>query len=82
MKPGAEAAGLANNASLTRLKTGLEPVLFSRPDGAIVSRFSFFGRYFVMPGPAEPRGELRAFLAWLQSAEGQIVLDEKYGRVR
>lgn len=36
--------------------------------------------YFV--SPAEPQGELRAFLAWLQSPEGQVILGEKYGRVR
>jgi phosphate transport system substrate-binding protein len=36
--------------------------------------------YFV--APAEPRGELRAFLAWLQSEEGQSLLAGKYGRVR
>jgi ABC-type phosphate transport system substrate-binding protein len=31
---------------------------------------------------SEPQGELRAFLAWLQSSEGQVILGEKYGRVR
>jgi phosphate transport system substrate-binding protein len=36
--------------------------------------------YFV--SGAEPMGELRFFLAWLQSDEGQAVLGEKYGRVR
>jgi ABC-type phosphate transport system substrate-binding protein len=36
--------------------------------------------YFV--ALAEPEGELRAFLAWLQSGNGQMVLGEKYGRVR
>ncbi|MDT8307635.1 MAG: substrate-binding domain-containing protein [Anaerolineae bacterium] len=36
--------------------------------------------YFV--SPAEPQGELRALLAWLQSPEGQMILSEKYGRVR
>lgn len=36
--------------------------------------------YFV--APAEPVGELRAFLAWLQSEQGQAILGEKYGRVR
>lgn len=36
--------------------------------------------YFV--APAEPQGELRAFLAWLQSAEGQAIVGEKLGRVR
>lgn len=30
----------------------------------------------------EPQGELRAFLAWLQSPEGQTILSDKYGRVR
>lgn len=30
----------------------------------------------------EPQGELRAFLAWLQSPEGQTLLSDKYGRVR
>jgi hypothetical protein len=36
--------------------------------------------YFVSPD--EPQGELRALLAWLQSPEGQVILGEKYGRVR
>jgi hypothetical protein len=36
--------------------------------------------YFV--APAEPMGELRAFLAWLQSESGQSLLAGKYGRVR
>lgn len=36
--------------------------------------------YFV--APAEPQGELRAFLAWLQSDQGQAVLGVKFGRVR
>lgn len=36
--------------------------------------------YFV--SPVEPQGELRALLAWLQSEAGQILLSEKYGRVR
>jgi hypothetical protein len=36
--------------------------------------------YFV--APAEPVGELRAFLAWLQSEAGQSLLAGKYGRVR
>lgn len=35
--------------------------------------------YFV--SRAEPVGDLRAFLAWLQSPDGQTVLGEKYGRV-
>ena len=38
--------------------------------------------YFVMPTPTEPTGELRLFLAWLQSNEGQQVISERYGRVR
>ncbi|MEW5986024.1 MAG: substrate-binding domain-containing protein [Chloroflexota bacterium] len=32
--------------------------------------------------PAEPQGELRAFLAWLQSDEGQAILGVNFGRVR
>lgn len=36
--------------------------------------------YFV--SQSEPQGELRAFLSWLQSAEGQTIMGEKYGRVR
>lgn len=35
--------------------------------------------YFV--SPAEPEGQLRALLAWLQSPSGQAVLGEKFGRV-
>ena len=42
--------------------------------------------YFVAPeepaGPATAGSELRAFLAWLQSPDGQNVIDENYGRVR
>lgn len=41
--------------------------------------------YFVSPsepaGPG-PGGALRAFLAWLQGDDGQVILSEKYGRVR
>lgn len=36
--------------------------------------------YFV--STEEPEGDLRGFLAWLQSPEGQQTLGEKYGRVR
>ena len=36
--------------------------------------------YFV--APAEPEGDLRAFLAWLQSDDGQGVIGERYGRVK
>jgi DNA-binding transcriptional LysR family regulator len=36
--------------------------------------------YFV--SQSEPEGELRAFLSWLQSSDGQSFLGEKYGRVR
>jgi DNA-binding transcriptional LysR family regulator len=36
--------------------------------------------YFV--SSAEPTGDLRLFLAWLQSEDGQIIIGEKYGRVR
>jgi len=36
--------------------------------------------YFI--STAEPQGELRLLLSWLQSDEGQSVLGEKYGRVR
>jgi phosphate transport system substrate-binding protein len=35
--------------------------------------------YFV--SPEEPTGELRGFLAWLQSEAGQALLGEKFGRV-
>jgi ABC-type phosphate transport system substrate-binding protein len=36
--------------------------------------------YFVAKG--EPQGELRALLAWLQSANGQSIVSEKVGSVR
>ena len=36
--------------------------------------------YFVIP--VEPEGELRDFLAWLQSSTGQKILSDKYGQVR
>ena len=38
--------------------------------------------YFLTAAEAEPTGELRAFLAWLQSDEGQTVIEGIYGRVR
>ena len=38
--------------------------------------------YFLTASEAEPTGELRAFLAWLQSEEGQAVLGGVYGRIR
>jgi hypothetical protein len=36
--------------------------------------------YFL--SPTEPQGELRAFLAWLQSDDGQAAIGDWYGRVR
>lgn len=38
--------------------------------------------YFLAATEAEPTGELRAFLAWLQSDAGQAVFGDVYGRVR
>lgn len=38
--------------------------------------------YFLTASAAEPTGELRAFLAWLQSDEGQRMIEGVYGRVR
>lgn len=38
--------------------------------------------YFLNATSDEPQGELRAFLAWLQSVEGQEMLGQTYGRVR
>ena len=38
--------------------------------------------YFVAATPAEPIGELRGFLAWLQSDDGQTQLGAVYGRIR
>jgi ABC-type phosphate transport system substrate-binding protein len=38
--------------------------------------------YFLAATEAEPTGELRAFLAWLQSDKGQVVVGEIYGRIR
>ena len=38
--------------------------------------------YFVAATDSEPTGELRAFLAWLQSEAGQAVVGDVYGRVR
>lgn len=38
--------------------------------------------YFLNATSDEPQGELRAFLAWLQSVEGQEMLGQIYGRVR
>lgn len=38
--------------------------------------------YFVTSDTTEPEGELRHFLAWLQSPTGQAVISERYGRVR
>jgi len=38
--------------------------------------------YFVSANTAEPTGDLRTFLAWLQSEEGQEMVGVKYGRVR
>ncbi|MEZ4591097.1 MAG: substrate-binding domain-containing protein [Chloroflexota bacterium] len=38
--------------------------------------------YFLTATQAEPEGELRAFLAWLQSEAGQAVLGQSYGRIR
>lgn len=38
--------------------------------------------YFLAASEDEPTGELRAFLAWLQSERGQNVIESVYGRVR
>lgn len=38
--------------------------------------------YFVHNNLTEPEGELRLFLAWLQSEAGQEAIGERYGRVR
>jgi phosphate transport system substrate-binding protein len=38
--------------------------------------------YFLAATEAEPTGELRAFLAWLQSEAGQGVIGVGYGRIR
>jgi ABC-type phosphate transport system substrate-binding protein len=38
--------------------------------------------YFLAATESEPSGELRAFLAWLQSDAGQAVVGDVYGRVR
>ncbi len=38
--------------------------------------------YFVAATETEPVGALRAFLAWLQSDEGQHAIEESYGRIR
>jgi len=38
--------------------------------------------YFLTASADEPTGELRAFLAWLQSEEGQRMIEGVYGRVR
>jgi hypothetical protein len=38
--------------------------------------------YFLHGSPDEPQGDLRHFLAWLQSPEGQQVIGAVYGRVR
>lgn len=38
--------------------------------------------YFVAATENEPTGELRAFLAWLQSDEGQAAIEGIYGRIR
>jgi len=38
--------------------------------------------YFLAPTAEEPQGELRAFLAWIQSTETQEILGQTWGRVR
>lgn len=38
--------------------------------------------YIATGSPQEPQGELRAFIAWLQSDGGQAVLGNWYGRIR
>jgi phosphate transport system substrate-binding protein len=38
--------------------------------------------YFLAATESEPTGELRAFLAWLQSDAGQAAVGDVYGRVR
>lgn len=38
--------------------------------------------YFVTSSIAEPEGELRDFLAWLQSPAGQSIISQRYGRIK
>jgi hypothetical protein len=38
--------------------------------------------YFVHATADEPIGDLRILLGWLQSAAGQDLVGERYGRVR
>jgi ABC-type phosphate transport system substrate-binding protein len=51
------------------------------PEAAVAQNYPLaVPLYFVTR--QEPTGELRAFLAWLQSPAGQARLGEKYGRIR
>lgn len=66
---------------------GLKPVMIegtiASPENTAVQSYPLTTPlYFVHQDPTEPEGELRAFLAWLQSETGQEIIGERYGRVR
>jgi hypothetical protein len=59
-----------NGRSATPLTTATQEYPFTTP------------LYFVAASEQEPTGELRNFLAWLQSDAGQAVVGQIYGRIR
>lgn len=70
---------------LSALQTGVQVIAIDgvMPTPATVASQDYpltVPLYFV--ATAEPQGALRAFVAWLQSAEGQAIVSEKVGTVR
>ncbi len=77
--------GAIGYTTMSGLAEGVQPVavdgIAPTPENAASQDYPLTAPlYFVSNG--EPQGELRAFLAWLQGAEGQSIVSEIVGSVR
>lgn len=81
--PGAVGVSMMGNAAVAEVKmVGIDGRFPTPAETAAQSYPLTAPLYFVMPGAAEPAGALRDLLAWLQSEEGQGVINGRYGAVR
>ena len=83
----AENAAAIGYGTMSGLTDGVRPLTidgyFPNPTNTASQNYPLtVPLYFLAPTAEEPQGELRAFLAWLQSPETQTILGEKFGRVR
>lgn len=77
--------GAIGYTMMSGLADGIQPIsvdgIAPTPENAASQEYRLtVPLYFVSNG--EPQGELRAFLAWLQGAEGQSIVSEIVGSVR